>query len=215
MTPRPSEAQRLLAITAIEREFWAAGCLVAGMDEVGRGPLAGPVVVACVCLPPHPLIPGVRDSKQIKTEARREALYEQIAAAASSVGVGIVDHRTIDSINILQATRRACALAYRNMPVRPEHVLVDALTGLDIPATQHSYVRGDQVSYLIGAASIYAKVVRDRILTGFDALYSGYGFARNKGYGTPEHLAALRRLGPCPIHRRSFLTKALRQAGDE
>ncbi len=204
MTLRPDEAERLLSITAIEREFWDTGCLVAGMDEVGRGPLAGPVVVACVCLPPQPLIEGVRDSKQIKTEARREAIYAQIATLAGSVGVGIVDHRTIDSINILQATRRACALAFRNMPVKPAHVLVDALAGLDIPATQHSYIRGDQLSYLIGAASIYAKVVRDRILTEMDDLYPGYGFAHNKGYGTPEHIEIIARVGPCAIHRMSF-----------
>lgn len=208
MPPR-DDKERLRAITALEREYWERGLLVAGMDEVGRGPLAGPVVAACVILPKEPLIPGVRDSKKVTSEARREALFEAIAAGAVSLGVGRVEETVIDEINILQATRRAFRLAYEAMPVKPEHVLVDALEDLDIPAQQHAYVHGDDRSYLIGAASLYAKVFRDRLMREYDREYPHYGFARNKGYGTAEHMAALREYGPCPIHRRSFLKSIL------
>jgi len=206
---RQPETERLYELTALERGFWGKpGLVVAGMDEVGRGPLAGPVVAACVVLPPEPLVPYVNDSKKL-TEKRREQLYGEIRAGAPGCATGWVGPDIVDGINILQATRRAFCLAYQSVGIPVTDVLVDALEGLAIPARQHAYIHGDALSYLIGAASIVAKVERDRYMTEQDALYPQYGFARNKGYGTAEHIAALRRFGPCPIHRRSFLAGIL------
>ena len=173
------ELQRLQKLTEIDRTYWDQGLVLAGMDEVGRGPLAGPVVVGCVVMPPEPLLPYVNDSKKL-SEKRREALYEQILTTS---------------------------LAHSTAWLGPEvtDVLIDALRGLDIPARQHPLIHGDALTYSIGAASILAKVARDRYMIEQDALYPQYGFARNKGYGTAEHIAALREYGPCPIHRRSFI----------
>jgi len=180
--------------------------VLAGMDEVGRGPLAGPVVVGCAAMPSTPLIEHVNDSKKV-TEKRREALYPVLTETALGYALGWVWPETIDEINILQATRRAFALAFAGMPVAVTDVLVDAMKNLDITANQHAIVHGDALSYSIACASIIAKVARDRYMIGQDALYPQYGFAKHKGYGTKEHIAAIRKYGPCPIHRKSFIGK--------
>lgn len=201
---RRDEGARLAELTVIEREYWQRGVYPGGMDEVGRGPLAGPVTTACVVLPPEPLIKYVNDSKKL-SEGRREKLYPELKQAALSFGIGWADPAEIDGLNILQATRLAFRRAYESMNDKPAIVLVDAVTGLDIPAEQRPIIHGDALSYLIAAASILAKVERDRYMAEMDEIYPGYGFARNKGYGTAEHIAALKGLGPCPIHRSSFI----------
>ncbi|MEL7609827.1 MAG: ribonuclease HII [Bacillota bacterium] len=206
---RMTEAQRLEQITKIERGYWKNGAVIAGMDEVGRGPLAGPVVVAAVILPPQPLIHGVKDSKLIASETRREELAARIREQAIAVGIGVVPREIIDEINILQATRRAFCMAFENLPVKPDHALVDALKDLGLSACEHALIHGDALSYLIGAASIVAKVHRDRMMREYHAFYPQYGFERNKGYGTAEHIAALREYGPCPLHRKTFIKKIL------
>ena len=204
---RIAEVERLLLMTEIERSFWQRPDVVlAGMDEVGRGPLAGPVVSACVVLPPEPFVNYVNDSKKL-TEKRRDQLAKEIRALASGFALGWVWPNVIDEINILEATKRAFETAYARMPIPVTDVLVDALNGLKIPARQHPFIHGDARSYLIAAASILAKVERDAYMIEQDAVYPQYGFARNKGYGTAEHIDALKAHGPCPIHRRSFLKK--------
>ena len=206
MTRLP-EPERLEKLTEPDRTFWAKdGVVLAGMDEVGRGPLAGPVVAGCAAMPPAPLIEHVNDSKKV-TEKRREALYPVLTETALGYALGWVWPETIDEINILQATRRAFALAFAGMPVAVTDVLVDAMKNLDITANQHAIVHGDALSYSIACASIIAKVARDRYMIGQDALYPQYGFAKHKGYGTKEHIAAIRKYGPCPIHRKSFIGK--------
>ena len=175
------------------------------MDEVGRGPLAGPVVVACVVLPEEPLIEGVNDSKKL-LEKKREKICSQITATGA-FGVGVIDWTVIDEINILQATKLACKQAFDNMADKPTVLIVDAIKDLDIGAEQIPLVHGDALSYLVAAASIVAKVIRDKMMIQYDDEYPEYGFARNKGYGTAEHIEAIKRFGPCPIHRRSFIKK--------
>ena len=176
---------------------------VAGLDEAGRGPLAGPVVAAAVVLGPGTRIAGVDDSKRLTPE-ERESLYPVIHARAVAVGVGVVDAETIDRVNILQATRRAMGLALSSLGLEPELVLTDfvALDGLRCP--QRNLVNGDQRSATVAAASIIAKVTRDRMMAEADRAYPQYGFGRHKGYATLEHLAALIMHGPCPLHRRTF-----------
>jgi len=176
---------------------------VAGVDEAGRGPLAGPVVAAAVIIAPDRRIPGLADSKLLPPE-RREALFAVIHARALGVGVGVVDHETIDRINILQATRAAMGQALAALAVAPELVITDFVALDGLPCPQRNLVGGDRRSASVAAASIVAKVARDRLMRELDAQYPAYGFARHKGYATPEHLAALDRWGPCPIHRRSF-----------
>ena len=201
---KPSEAERLFALTAHERPLWARGLLVAGMDEVGRGPLAGPVAAACVIMPAEPLIEGVNDSKKLSRK-RLELLHERIMSSALAVGIGFVDEKTIDEINILNATKRAMELAYEKLGREADVLLVDAVKGLQLGAEQRALVHGDAVSYSIAAASIVAKVERDRLMVKMAEKYPGYGFERNVGYGTKQHIDALKTLGACPIHRRSFL----------
>ena len=179
-----------------------AGLVVAGMDEAGRGPLVGNVVTACVVMPPEPLILWVDDSKKL-SESRREKVFEEIMATALYVGVGQATPREIDEINILQATKKAMRAAASQVPA--ELFLIDAVTDLGLEGREVPIIKGDATSYAIAAASIVAKVTRDRQMMELDKLYPEYGFARNKGYGTAEHIAALRRLGPCPEHRRSFI----------
>ena len=192
-----------------DRAFWTKeGVILAGMDEVGRGPLAGPVVVACVVMPPEPLLEYVNDSKKV-SEKRREALYERILSTCIEAQTAWVDERTIDEINILEATKCAFNEAFAKMKTPVTDVLIDALTGLDIPARQHALIHGDALSYSIAAASIVAKVERDRYMREQDAIYPMYGFAQNKGYGTRQHMDAIREYGPCPLHRRSFLKNLL------
>ena len=208
MTGMP-EAERLLRLSEPDRAYWETpGCVLAGMDEVGRGPLAGPVMVACVVMPPEPLVEYVNDSKKV-TEKRREAVYEKLTETARAYSVAWVWQDVIDEINILEATKRAFCEAFAGIKLPVTDVLIDALTGLAIPAAQHPLIHGDALSYSIACASIIAKVERDRFMIGQDAVYPAYGFARNKGYGTAEHIAAIRKFGPCPLHRRSFIGKLL------
>ena len=190
-----------------ERLLWKQGYLrVAGVDEVGRGPLAGPVVAAAVVFPPSfrtRKLPGLRDSKQL-TAAARERLAPQVRRYAAGVGVGSASHAEIDALGIVGATVAAMTRAIRQLPQAADHLLVDALRlecdGLPCRAIIH----GDALCCSIAAASIVAKVARDSLMVELDALHPGYGLARHKGYPTPEHLAALERLGPTPLHRRSF-----------
>lgn len=197
--------QGLWAYDAALRESGRA--VLAGIDEAGRGPLAGPVVAACVILSADAPLPGVDDSKKVP-EKRREALFEIIQAQAVAIGVGIVDAQTIDRINILQAARQAFEQAARLQPL-PDLYLLDAMPGLTLPAPSRSIVHGDAISYSIAAASIVAKVTRDRMMLEAHASYPQYGFDRHKGYGTRMHREALLKYGPCPLHRRSFLRKIL------
>lgn len=199
---RECAEEKLLRMTQIERVLWDSGETVAGIDEVGRGPLAGPVMTACIVIPRSRLIPGVDDSKKL-SEKRREALYDALIDAADYVQIARLEAPAIDQINILQATRRCMEKCAEQ--ASGAFFLVDALCGLALPGTQRAIVHGDAESYMIAAASIIAKVTRDRLMVELDARYPGYGFAKNKGYGTPEHIAALKRLGPCPEHRRSFI----------
>ena len=198
---RETPQEKLVRLTQIENELWDRGARIAGIDEVGRGPLAGPVVTACVSIPRDRLVLGVDDSKKL-SEKRREALYDQLISAADFCETCFIDPRTIDQINILNATKRAmeaCGANFHGV------FLVDAVTGLHLPGEIRSLIHGDALSYMIGAASIIAKVTRDRYMIALDEKYPMYGFARNKGYGTAEHIAALRAYGPCPEHRRSFI----------
>lgn len=204
---RQNEAERLVALSARDRVFWTQdGVIVAGMDEVGRGPLAGPVVVGCVVMPPTPLLSYVNDSKQV-SEKRRALLYDQIMATCIEAQTAWVWPDVIDEINILEATKRAFSEAFAKMQTPVTDVLIDALTGLSIAARQHAIVHGDALSYSIAAASIVAKVERDRYMIEQDALYPAYGFAQNKGYGTKAHMDAIRAYGMTPLHRRSFCTR--------
>ena len=178
--------------------------LIAGLDEVGRGPLAGPVVAACVVLPDGFSLDGINDSKKL-TERQRERAEARIRLKAVAIGLGIVEPETIDRINILQATRQAMREAFLSLDPQPHCVLID---GLPIPAfpcaNQRAIVGGDGLCASIAAASIIAKVARDRMMRAYDEVYPEYGFAGHKGYGAAKHLEALRVHGPCPIHRRSF-----------
>ena len=187
-----------------ERALWAQGLTrVAGVDEVGVGPLAGPLVAAAVILPPECAVRGIDDSKKVPP-ARREALRVEIEACAIAVGIGIVEVGDVDRLNTYWASIEAMRRAVAALPVAPQQVLIDArhIPGLAVP--QAALVKGDARSYSIAAASIIAKVRRDAMMTALEERYPGYGFARHMGYGTAEHLAALARLGPCPAHRRSF-----------
>ncbi|MDO4838744.1 MAG: ribonuclease HII [Clostridia bacterium] len=186
--------------------FLSQGLVVAGMDEVGRGPLVGDVVVACVVLPAESHILWVDDSKKL-SESRREKVYEEIIREALYVGIGRSTPEEIDAINILQATKKAMRQAAAQVPA--DVFLIDAVADLGLQGTEVPIIHGDATSYAIAAASIVAKVTRDREMAALDEKYPGYGFARNKGYGTAEHLAALKMLGPCPAHRRSFLKNIL------
>lgn len=190
-----------------EIELEARGLnLIAGMDEAGRGSLAGPVVAAAVILPHHvqgKWVDMVRDSKLL-TPNRRDYLYDCIREVAVSTGVGVVASQMIDTINILQATRMAMKEAVEQMLPQPEWLLIDHLRLPEIPLPQKSITNGDALCFSIACASIIAKVYRDRLMVDMDSRYDGYGFCRHKGYGTKEHLDCLRRLGPSPIHRRSF-----------
>lgn len=205
------ERTRLESITAYDREYWGKqGCVLGGMDEVGRGPLAGPVAACCIIMPSDPLIEHVNDSKKL-SESRREKIYPVLIDTAVDYCVSFVEPDVIDSINILEATRLAFTNAYNGMKRKPTDLLIDALQGLKLDAEQHILIHGDALSYSIAAASIVAKVHRDRYMIEMDRVYPEYKFAKNKGYGTAEHIEALRKYGPCPIHRISFISKFLRQ----
>ncbi len=177
--------------------------VIAGLDEAGRGPLAGPVVAAAVLLPPDIDLPGVRDSKQLNAR-QRETLCATIFSTARAIGIGSIEAAKIDRINILQATFQAMLLAVQGLPLSPDLLLIDGPYRLPLPIAQAGIPGGDRKSVSIAAASIVAKVHRDRIMQAYHVLYPGYGFDRHKGYGTATHLEAIQRLGPCPLHRRSF-----------
>lgn len=205
--------EKLQTMQVYERDLRAAGkrC-IAGVDEVGRGPLAGPVVAACVVLPEDFDVLGVDDSKKL-SEKKREQLYDAILSEALAYGIGMQDNASIDEINILEATKEAmrCAIIEAEQKLREktgcgiDHVLIDALTLREIAIPQTGIIKGDSASLSIAAASILAKVTRDRMMVEYDSIYPGYAFAKNKGYGTKAHYEGLQAQGMTPIHRRSFL----------
>ena len=179
---------------------------ICGIDEAGRGPLAGPVVVASVIMPADSMIEGVNDSKKV-SEKKREKLYDQILEEAISYGVGIVGQDEIDEINILNATKKGLTMSLKELTVKPDLIIVDALTHIDTMGIPYeSIIKGDAKCYSISAASIIAKVTRDRIMREWDKIYPEYGFEKHKGYGTSAHIEAIKKYGLCPIHRKSFTT---------
>lgn len=202
---KEKEEERLKQLKQIEEEIYNTGVeTICGIDEAGRGPLAGPVVVAAVIMPRDSFIEGVNDSKKV-SEKKRELLYDLITKEAIAWGVGIIDQKEIDRINILNATKEGLTTAIKNLEVKPDRIIVDALKGIDtlgIPYT--SIIKGDAKCYSIAAASIIAKVTRDRIMRQWDEIYPQYGFEKHKGYGTTMHMQAIREYGLCPLHRRSF-----------
>jgi len=197
-------AERLQSPLDYEARFWSRGLSrVAGVDEAGRGPLAGPVVAAAVALRPGVPIPGARDSK-VLSRIRREELAAEILSGAAAVGVGAASVREIERLNILVATRLAMSRALFHLPLTPEHVVIDGLPVKGLEWKHEAVVGGDAVVHSVACASILAKVVRDRLMGRLAIRYPGYGWETNMGYGTAEHMAALRRLGPTPHHRRTF-----------
>ena len=197
------EDLRLEKMLAYEKELYAQGIdLIAGVDEVGRGPLAGPVVAAAVILPKGCKIPGLNDSKKIPKSKHKE-IYEAVLQNAVAIGIGIKDNQVIDQVNIYEATKLAMMEAIGQLEPQPQHLLIDAMR-LDLPIPQTSIIKGDANSLSIAAASIVAKVTRDQMMEEFDCEYPGYDFTQNAGYGTVNHLAGLHKLGVTPIHRRSF-----------
>lgn len=198
-----AERERLEGMRVYERRYRERGTLC-GIDEVGRGPLAGPVVAGAVILPEDCEILYLNDSKKL-SEKKRELLYDEIMEKAIAVGIGAVSPERIDEINILQATYEAMRIAISRLSVRPDLLLNDAVTIPQVDIPQVPIIKGDAKSVSIAAASIIAKVTRDRMMVQYEALYPGYEFASNKGYGSARHIAALKEIGPCPIHRRSFI----------
>ena len=197
------EDLRLEKMLAYEKELYTQEIqLIAGVDEVGRGPLAGPVVAAAVILPKACKIPGLNDSKKIPKSKHKE-IYEAVLQNAIAIGIGIKDNQVIDQVNIYEATKLAMMEAIGQLEPQPQHLLIDAMR-LDLPIPQTSIIKGDANSLSIAAASIVAKVTRDQMMEEFDREYPGYDFAQNAGYGTAKHLAGLDKLGVTPIHRRSF-----------
>ncbi len=213
---KEKEEQRLNELKKIDREFYEKGLkLIAGIDEAGRGPLAGPVVVAAVVMPEDSFIEGVNDSKKV-SEKKREKLYDLILEEALGYGVGIIDQKEIDEINILNATKEGLTRAIKKLEkdlqekngklTKPDVIFVDALTKIDTDNIPYkSIIHGDAISYSIAAASIIAKVTRDRIMRQWDEIYPQYGFAKHKGYGTAAHIQAIKEYGICPLHRLSFV----------
>lgn len=202
------ELIRLTAMSQYEKPFWEAGKFVAGIDEAGRGPLAGPCVAAAVVMPRDCLIAGVNDSKKL-SEKKREALYEQITEKALCYAVGIADNSLIDEINILNAAKRAFAQAISGLSIKPDFVFSDRIGGIQTDCPYEELTGGDALCYSIAAASIVAKVTRDRMMRDFGRIYPGYGFEAHKGYGTKQHCESIRELGVCEIHRMSFLKKLI------
>ena len=199
----------------LENRLRAEGIhLVAGIDEAGRGPLAGPVVAAAVVFGEDPEMTGVDDSKKISA-TRRDRMFEMIMDRADTIGIGIVSPAMIDELNIYQATMRAMKLAVSDLSIQPGHLLIDGPRYNDSSIPYTAIIGGDATCFSIAAASIVAKVTRDRIMVGFDRQYPQYGFAKHKGYGTAEHFAAIRKFGPCGIHRRTFRMPVQEQHLDE
>lgn len=215
---KEKELIRLTELKKIEEELYKGKEIktIAGIDEAGRGPLAGPVVVACALMPRNSMIEGVNDSKKV-SEKKREKIYEEIISEAIGYGVSIIGQNEIDEINILQATKKGVTEAIKNMEQnlklnielgieKPDAILVDALTKIDTDGIPYkSIIHGDAISYSIACASIIAKVTRDRIMRQWDEVYPQYGFSKHKGYGTAAHISALKEYGPCPLHRTSFI----------
>ena len=199
------EIERLNKLKEFEKKLYDDGIkYIAGIDEAGRGPLAGPVVVGCVIMKPESFIEYVNDSKKI-SEAKRELLYEKITNEAISWSTGIVDEKEIDEINILNATKKALTMAIEKLEVKPEIILVDALDKIETKGIKYiSVIKGDAKIYSISAASIIAKVTRDRIMRKYDEIYPQYGFGAHKGYGTAKHIQAIKEYGICDLHRKSF-----------
>ena len=204
---KEKELIRLQNLKKIEEEIYSKNesiKYICGIDEAGRGPLAGPVVVASVIMPKNSMIEGVNDSKKV-SEKKREELYERIIEEAISYGVGIMDHNEIDEYNILNSTKIGLTNSLKELTVKPDLILVDALNKIDTLGIPYkSIIKGDALCYSISAASIIAKVTRDRIMRQWDEVYPMYGFEKNKGYGTATHIEAIREYGLCPIHRKSF-----------
>lgn len=197
------EDLRLEKMLTYEKELYAQGIqLIAGVDEVGRGPWAGPVVAAAVILPENCKIPGLNDSKKIP-KSKHHAIYQAVLDQAISVGIGVKDNHVIDQVNIYEATKLAMLEAIHELDPQPQHLLIDAMK-LDLPISQTSIIKGDANSLSIAAASIVAKVTRDQMMAVYDQEYPGYDFAQNAGYGTTKHLEGLEKQGVSPIHRRSF-----------
>jgi len=199
---KTNRQDRLQELIKIDMPLWEKGVVFAGMDEAGRGPRCGNVVAGCVIMPREPLLEWVDDSKKLSA-MRREKVYEQIMQTALYVGVGEATPEEIDEINILNATKNAMRRAAMNAGA--EIYLIDAVEKLGLPGEEMGIIHGDALCYSIAAASIVAKVTRDRQMAQLDELYPGYNFAKHKGYGTAEHIRALKELGPCPAHRRSFI----------
>ena len=203
---KEKELQRLTELKKIEQEIYDQGKeYICGIDEAGRGPLAGPVVVASVIMPKDSMIEGVNDSKKV-SEKKREKLYDQILEEAISYSVGIVDQKEIDRVNILNATKAGLTESIKGLKTKPDIILVDALTGIDTCGIPYMpIIKGDAKCYSIAAASIIAKVTRDRIMCQWHEVYPQYNFIQHKGYGTAAHIAAIKEYGLCPLHRLSFV----------
>lgn len=203
---KEKEEKRLKELKKDEQKLYSEKIkLIAGIDEAGRGPLAGPVVVGIAIMPKDSMIEGVNDSKKV-SEKKREKLYDQITEEAICWSVGIADQREIDEINILNATKLALTRAIEELEIKPDLILVDALTNINTKGIPYkSIIKGDAKEYSIAAASILAKVTRDRMMRQYDEIYPQYGFAGHKGYGTAKHIAAIKENGPCIIHRKSFI----------
>ena len=203
---KEKEEQRLLELKKIDKQYYDMNMkYVCGIDEAGRGPLAGPVVVASVIMKPDSMIEGVNDSKKV-SEKKREKLYDLILEEAISYGVGIIGQDEIDDINILNATKKGLTVSLKELTQKPDLIIVDALTNIDTLGTPYeSIIKGDAKCYSISAASIIAKVTRDRIMREWDKIYPQYGFAQHKGYGTSAHISSIKEYGPCPLHRKTFI----------
>jgi ribonuclease HII len=205
--PDQSETNRIRRMLRFESVLWNQGKrAVAGLDEAGRGPLAGPVVAAAVVFDENVFIPGIDDSKRL-TPQKRDLLFERIQNQARAWGVGIVSEIEIDRSNILRASERAMRKAIDDLHIMPDHLLIDGRPVSGIATVQTAIVRGDRKSFSIAAASILAKVIRDRMMVIYDRLYPDYGFASHKGYGTRRHVEAVQKHGPCAIHRKTFHIK--------
>ena len=204
---KEKEIERLNLLKSEENKLYADEKInyICGIDEAGRGPLAGPVVVGAVIMPEDSFIEGVNDLKKI-SEKKRERIYEQIIEEAVAYSVGIVDQNKIDEINILNATKLGLKLAIEGLETKPDVIMVDALNNIDTCGIPYiSVVKGDAKHYSIAAASIIAKVTRDRIMRQWDEVYPIYGFAKHKGYGTAEHIRVIKENGPCILHRKTFI----------
>lgn len=202
---KEKELERLIELKKIEKELYERNFKnICGIDEAGRGPLAGPVVIAGVIMPEDSMIEGVNDSKKV-SEKKRELLYDKILDEALSYSVAIIGQDIIDDINILNATKQGVTEVVKGLDIRPDLVIIDALQHIDTNGVPYeSIIKGDAKCYSIAAASIIAKVTRDRIMREWDEVYPQYGFIQHKGYGTAKHIQAIKEYGLCPIHRKSF-----------